>query len=77
MLALTRKKGDSIIIGDNIELIVLDIQGDQVRIGIDAPRNIAVHRKEIYDQIQQENKTAAISSQSAVTILEKLIKNKK
>lgn len=58
MLALTRKKGDSIIIGDNIEIIVLGIQGEQVKLGIVAPRDISVHRKEIYEQIQNENKEA-------------------
>lgn len=58
MLALTRKKGDSIIIGDNIEIVVLGIQGEQVKLGILAPREISVHRKEIYEQIKSENKEA-------------------
>lgn len=55
MLALTRKKGESIIIGDNIEVVVIGLQGEQVKLGIVAPKSIAVHRKEIYEQIQQEN----------------------
>jgi len=55
MLALTRKKGESIIINDNIEVIVLGTQGEQVKLGIIAPKNIPVHRKEIYEQIQAEN----------------------
>jgi len=59
MLALTRKKGQSIIIGDGIEITVVDIQGDQVRLGIKAPKNIAVHRKEIFIEIQEENRRAA------------------
>lgn len=58
MLALTRKKGDSIIIGDNIEVVILGIQGEQVKLGIVAPREISVHRKEIYEQIKIENKEA-------------------
>lgn len=62
MLALTRKRGDSIIIGDNIEVIVLGIQGEQVKLGIVAPREISVHRKEIYEQIKFENEQAAGSS---------------
>lgn len=62
MLALTRKRGDSIIIGDNIEVIVLGIQGEQVKLGIVAPREISVHRKEIYEQIKFENEQAADSS---------------
>lgn len=59
MLVLTRKKDQSIIIGDNIEITVLEIQGDQIRIGIDAPKNVAIHRKEVYLEIQEENKKAA------------------
>lgn len=58
MLALTRKKGDSIIIGDNIEVVILSIQGEQVKLGIVAPREVSVHRKEIYEQIKKENKEA-------------------
>lgn len=58
MLALTRKKGDSVIIGDNIEIVVLGIQGEQVKLGIKAPRNVTVHRKEVYEQILEENKAA-------------------
>jgi len=55
MLALTRRKSESIIINDNIEVIVLGIQGEQVKLGIVAPKHIPVHRKEIYEQIQSEN----------------------
>jgi carbon storage regulator len=58
MLALTRKKGESIIVGDNIEVVVLGITGEQVRLGIIAPKNITVHRKEIFEQIRIENKEA-------------------
>ncbi|NLW27383.1 carbon storage regulator CsrA [Acetivibrio saccincola] len=59
MLVLTRKKNESIVIGDNIEITVVDIQGDQVRIGINAPKSVSIHRKEIYLEIQAENKKAA------------------
>lgn len=59
MLVLTRKKDQSIIINDNIEITVLDVQGDQVRIGINAPRDISIHRKEVFAQISEENKKAA------------------
>ncbi|HBQ25206.1 MAG TPA: carbon storage regulator [Syntrophomonas sp.] len=55
MLILSRRKGESIIIGDNIEISVVDVQGDIIKIGIDAPRTISVHRKEIYDEIQRAN----------------------
>ena len=59
MLVLTRKPGQAIIIGGQIELIVVEIKGDQVRLGISAPREIAVHRKEVYEQVRQENLQAA------------------
>ena len=59
MLALTRKKGESIVISDNIEIVVINIQGEQVRLGIKAPRNISVNRKEIFDQIVESNKESA------------------
>ena len=59
MLALTRKKGESIIISDDVEVVVLSIQGEQVKLGIIAPKRISVHRKEIYEQIQAENKEAS------------------
>ena len=59
VLALTRKKGESIIISDNIEIVVIGIQGEQVKLGINAPRSIAVNRKEIYDQIVEANKESA------------------
>ncbi|MCR4946511.1 MAG: carbon storage regulator CsrA [Lachnospiraceae bacterium] len=58
MLALTRKKGESIVLGNDIELVILDIRGDQVKVGISAPKNVPVYRKEIYLQIQEENKAA-------------------
>ena len=59
MLVLTRKKDQTIVINDDIEITVLDIQGDQVRLGINAPRNVSIHRKEIFLEIQEENKKAA------------------
>ena len=61
MLALTRKKGESIIIGDGIEVVVLGISGEQVRLGILAPRSVAVHRKEVFEQIKTENAEAQAS----------------
>ncbi|NLP07108.1 MAG: carbon storage regulator CsrA, partial [Clostridiaceae bacterium] len=59
MLVLTRKRDQSIVINENIEITVLDIQGDQVRIGIDAPREVSIHRKEVFVQISEENRKAA------------------
>jgi len=62
MLALTRKKGESIIIDSQTEVVVLGIQGEQVKLGVVAPKSIAVHRKEIYEQILAENLRAAQNS---------------
>ena len=61
MLILTRKLGESIAIGDTIKITFLDINGRQLRIGIDAPKNIAVHRGEIYEIIHEQNLRAAAS----------------
>lgn len=58
MLILSRHKGESIIIGDNIEISVVDVQGDIIKLGINAPRSLSVHRKEIYDEIQAANREA-------------------
>ena len=59
MLVLSRQKNQTIMIGDNIEITIVDIRGDKVRIGIAAPAKIPVHRKEVYEAIKQENKEAA------------------
>ncbi|MCE9558317.1 MAG: carbon storage regulator CsrA [Armatimonadetes bacterium] len=59
MLVLTRKLNQSIIINDEIEVVVLEVRGEQVRLGIKAPKNVPVHRKEIFDQIHDENVAAS------------------
>lgn len=59
MLVLSRQVNESIMIGDSIEVTIVDIKGDKVRIGISAPKNVSVHRREIYLAIQQENLAAA------------------
>ena len=61
MLVLARRLNESIMIGDEIEVVVIDIKGDQVKLGIRAPRKVSVHRKEIYQEIKQEN-IAALES---------------
>ena len=61
MLALTRKKGEALVINNNIEITVLEIRGDQIKIGISAPKDVPIYRKEVYLQIQQEYE-AAISA---------------
>ena len=59
MLVLSRQRDETIMIGDDIELTVVDIRGDKVRLGIKAPTRIAVHRKEVYDAIKKENEQAS------------------
>lgn len=61
MLVLTRKPGESVTIGDDIKITVIDVKGRQVRIGIEAPREMTIHREEIYAKIHEENLKAAFA----------------
>jgi carbon storage regulator len=76
LLILTRKLGESITIGDDIKVTVLGVFGRQVRIGIDAPPRVVVHREEIYVKIQQENRKAAKSVKQDLATVVKLLKDK-
>ena len=58
MLALTRKKGEALVININVEITILEIRGDQIKIGVNAPKEVPVYRKEVYLQIQKENKAS-------------------
>lgn len=58
MLVLTRRRGEAIMIGDDIVVRVLEVSGDQIRLGIEAPRSVSVHREEIFNEIQAENRAA-------------------
>lgn len=70
MLALSRKKNEALVINNNIEITVLEIKGEQVKLGISAPKEIPVYRKEVYIQIQEANKEAMTTdSQSALNEL--------
>ncbi|MEM1012779.1 MAG: carbon storage regulator CsrA [Planctomycetota bacterium] len=59
MLVLSRQRNETIMIGDEVEVTVIDIRGDKVRLGINAPREVTVHRKEVYEAIKRENQAAA------------------
>lgn len=77
MLILARKINESIMIGDDIEIVVVDIKGDQVKLGIRAPKKVSVHRTEVYREIQEQNRRAAASPTSALKDLSKLLDRKK
>ena len=59
MLALTRKKGESLVINNDIEITILEIRGDQIKLGVRAPKKVPIYRKKVYTQIQQENRKSA------------------
>lgn len=69
VLVLTRKRNQSIIIGDEVEVTVLEVRGDQVRLGVNAPRRVSVHRREVYDEIQQANQEAANTRRGLAEVL--------
>lgn len=77
MLVLARKRGQSIMIGESVRIIVLDVQGDQVRLGIEAPQELSVHRLEIYEQIRAENIIAAGSDGGALKGLQELLEGER
>ena len=76
MLILTRKLGESITIGDDIKVSILGVRGRQIRIGIEAPSHIVVHREEIYVKIQQENRKASKDAKGDLFGMVRLIKDK-
>lgn len=81
MLVLSRRKDQTIMIGDNIEITIVEVKGDTVRVGINAPREVTVHRKEIYEAIQAENlavaKEQTVPDKAALGNLAALLKKKK
>ncbi|MDE6312217.1 MAG: carbon storage regulator CsrA [Lachnospiraceae bacterium] len=68
MLALSRKAGESVVINNDIEVTILEVKGDQIKIGIEAPKSVPIYRKEIFSQIKEENENAA----SDASVLEKI-----
>lgn len=69
MLVLTRRSGESIVIGNDIVVTILEVRHDQVRVGIDAPKTVAVHREEVFRQISRENTAAIASAERAQQLL--------
>ncbi|KAF0818997.1 MULTISPECIES: carbon storage regulator CsrA [Cytobacillus] len=76
MLVLTRRLKESIMIGDDIEISIISVEGDQVKLGISAPKNVDIHRKEIYLSIQQENSSATQTEANAIESLSSFFKKK-
>src|SRR3972149_390361 len=76
MLALSRQRDETIMIGDEVEITVVDIRGDKVRLGISAPRSIQVHRKEVFEAIKRENAEAANIGVSDLTSADRDLKRK-
>jgi len=74
MLVLTRKAGESVMIGDDVVVTVLETRGDVVRIGINAPRSIQVHREEVYQELQAVNREAASPDEDAVRAVAELLR---
>ena len=72
MLALSRKKDEAIVINNDIEVTIIEVKGDQVKLGITAPKSVPVYRKEVYLQIQEANRAAANETAQAVEALKKL-----
>jgi len=76
MLVLARHLNESVMIGDDVEVVVVAVQGDQVKLGIKAPRTVPVHRKEIYEEIQRENLRAAATAGDVAAAGSKLLSEK-
>jgi carbon storage regulator len=77
LLILTRKVGETVAIGDDIQISVVEIKGTQVKLGIRAPKNVEVHREEIYLKIQEENRRAALVTKDSLGVAQELIMTKK
>ena len=72
MLALSRKPGESVIIGNDIEITILEVKGEQVKVGIKAPQSVAIYRKELFEQIQESNREESKISEDVMKNLNKI-----
>ncbi|MFN8195737.1 MAG: carbon storage regulator CsrA [Nocardioidaceae bacterium] len=77
MLVLSRRVGEAIVVGDDVTITVLEVRGDVVRVGIDAPRSVAVHRAELLAEIRSTNEAAASPDESAVASLTKELRDRR
>lgn len=76
MLVLSRRIGESVVIGDDVTVTILEVRGDVVRVGIDAPRSVSVHRAELLEQLETSNRESASPSEDAVANLSKALRGK-
>jgi carbon storage regulator len=77
MLVLTRRAGESVMIGDNVTITVLEARGDVIRLGIQAPRDVQVHREEVYRELQAANREAASPTEDAVQAVAEMLRSPK
>lgn len=77
MLVLSRRVGESVVIGDDVTVTVLEVRGDVVRVGIDAPRSVAVHRAELLEELAASNQESASPSEQAVAELSRALKDRR
>jgi carbon storage regulator len=73
MLVLSRRVGESIVIGDNVTVTVLEVRGDVVRVGVGAPRHVAVHREELWRELEEANRAAASPSEDVIADLSRAV----
>ena len=76
MLVLSRRVGESVAIGDDVVVTVLEVRGDVIRVGIDAPRSVAVHRAELLVQLESVNQSAAAASEDDIATLRKALEDR-
>lgn len=76
MLVLSRRAGESVVVGDDVTISILEVRGDVVRVGITAPRSVAVHRAELLEQLEKTNREAASPSEDAIASLSKAIQDR-
>jgi len=77
MLVLTRRIGESLVIGDDVVIRVLDVKGDVVRVGVDAPRHVQIHRQEVYEAVKAANQAATAASEEGLAALRDAVRQRR